>query len=127
MTKKMDLTEYTLESESVYEGSLLRVKRDLVRLPDGKTTTREHIVHPGAVMILPLLPSGKLLMERQFRYPLGRDIIVFPAGKIDPGISPLANLHLHAITPSSMPLTVALSSASLLLTKAIGSTFPDNV
>ena len=57
---------------------------------------------------------------------LGKIVHVF-AGKIDPLMSPQANLHLHAITPSSMPLTEALSSASLLLTKAIGSTFPDNV
>ena len=53
------------------------------------TATREHILHPGAVMILPVLPSGKLLMERQFRYPLGSDFIEFPAGKRDPGEEPI--------------------------------------
>lgn len=84
-----DLTEHRLDGETVFDGRLLKVRRDTVRLPDGKTATREHIIHPGAVMILPVLPSGNLVMERQFRYPLGRDVIEFPAGKIDAGESPL--------------------------------------
>jgi ADP-ribose pyrophosphatase len=84
-----DLTEHKLDGETVFDGRLLKVQSDTVRLPDGKTATREHIIHPGAVMILPVLPSGNLVMERQFRYPLGRDVIEFPAGKIDAGESPL--------------------------------------
>jgi len=84
------LVETRLASEDVFDGKLLHVKRDTVRLPDGETATREYIDHPGAVMIIPLLPDGKLLMERQFRYPLARIFIEFPAGKIDPGEEPAA-------------------------------------
>ena len=82
------LGETRIASEDVFEGKLLHVKRDTVRLPDGKTATREYIAHPGAVMIVPRLPDGKLLLERQFRYPLARIFIEFPAGKIDPGEEP---------------------------------------
>ncbi len=82
------LVETRLASEDVFDGKLLHVKRDTVRLPDGETATREYIDHPGAVMIIPRLPDGKLLMERQFRYPLARVFIEFPAGKIDPGEEP---------------------------------------
>mgnify|MGYP006288390735 CR=1 FL=1 len=84
-----DLTEHRIEGETVFDGRLLKVVRDTVSLPNGHTATREHILHPGAVMILPVLPSGKLLMERQFRYPLGSDFIEFPAGKRDPGEEPI--------------------------------------
>ena len=82
------LLETRITSEDVFEGKLLHVKRDTVRLPDGETATREYIAHPGAVMIIPRLPDGKLLLERQFRYPLARIFIEFPAGKIDPGEEP---------------------------------------
>ena len=82
------LVETRIASEDVFDGKLLHVKRDTVRLPDGKTATREYIAHPGAVMIIPRLPDGKLLLERQFRYPLARIFIEFPAGKIDPGEEP---------------------------------------
>ena len=85
----VDLSEHKLDGETVFEGRLLKVQRDTVRLPNGATTTREHIVHPGAVMILPVLPNGELVMERQFRYPLGHDVIEFPAGKLDAGEAPL--------------------------------------
>ena len=83
------LVETRIASEDVFDGKLLHVKRDTVRLPDGKTATREYIAHPGAVMIIPRLPDGTLIMERQFRYPLGRIFIEFPAGKIDPGEDPV--------------------------------------
>jgi ADP-ribose pyrophosphatase len=84
------LVETRIASEDVFDGKLLHVRRDTVRLPDGGTATREYIVHPGAVMIVPRLPDGKLLMERQFRYPMARIFIEFPAGKIDPGEDPAA-------------------------------------
>ena len=85
----VDLSELKLDGETVFDGRLLKVQRDTVRLPNGATTIREHIVHPGAVMILPVLPNGDLVMERQFRYPLGCDVIEFPAGKLDAGEAPL--------------------------------------
>lgn len=80
-----DLTETELASETVYKGRLLHVKSDRVRLPDGAESTREYIVHPGAIVIIPVFENGDLLLERQHRYPLHRDFIEFPAGKIDPG------------------------------------------
>jgi ADP-ribose pyrophosphatase len=80
-----DLTEHTLASESVFKGVLLDVRRDRVRLPDGHEAIREHIVHPGAVVIIPLLPDGKLIFEHQYRYPVAHTVLELPAGKIDPG------------------------------------------
>jgi ADP-ribose pyrophosphatase len=88
--KSRDLTERTLSSEVIYDGKLLHVRRDKVRLPDGAVAEREYIRHPGAVVIIALLDTGELVMERQFRYPLARDMIELPAGKIDPGEPPLA-------------------------------------
>lgn len=78
-------TEETLASEEVFAGRLLRVLRDEVRLPDGHDSIREWVDHPGAVVVVALLDNGKLLFERQYRYPLRRVFIELPAGKIDPG------------------------------------------
>ncbi|MBB5205340.1 ADP-ribose pyrophosphatase [Inhella inkyongensis] len=89
MSEPRDLTELELDSQLVYQGNFLQVRCDRVRLPDGQTAGREYIVHPGAVMIVPLLADGRLLMERQFRYPLRRHVLEFPAGKLDPGEAPL--------------------------------------
>ena len=82
------LNEATLSSESVFKGRLLDVRRDKVRLPNGAEVTREYVVHPGAAMVVPLLADGQVLLVRQYRYPLHRAFIEFPAGKIDPGESP---------------------------------------
>jgi len=84
------LIETKVSSEAVFDGKLLHVRRDTVRLPDGTHATREHIVHPGAVLIVPVLPDGRLVVERQYRYPLDRVFIEFPAGKLDPGEEELA-------------------------------------
>lgn len=83
------LQEVCIESAQAWRGELLNVRRDLVRLPNGREATREYIVHPGAAVIVPLLDDGCLVMERQFRYPLGQVMLEFPAGKIDPGESTL--------------------------------------
>lgn len=90
MTKNADLTEHETGSETVFRGKLLHVKCDTVRLPDGKAATREYIEHNGAVMVIPVLDTGELVMERQYRYVMRRHCIEFPAGKIDPGEAPLA-------------------------------------
>jgi ADP-ribose pyrophosphatase len=82
------LREETLRSDVVFAGKLLEVRRDDVRLPGGAEATREYIVHPGAVMVVPLLDDGRLVIERQWRYPLARAMIEFPAGKIDRGEPP---------------------------------------
>lgn len=88
--KQGDMTERQVSSETVFQGKLLRVKCDTVSLPDGKPATREYVEHNGAVMIIPVLDSGELVMERQYRYALRRHCLEFPAGKIDPGEDPLA-------------------------------------
>ncbi len=80
-----DLTEHFVAGEEVYSGRLLKVHRDRVRLPDGSETVREYIRHPGAVAIVALFDDGRVLLERQFRYPHRRDFIEIPAGKLDPG------------------------------------------
>ncbi|WP_353189965.1 NUDIX hydrolase [Pandoraea pnomenusa] len=77
------LIETQLATNTVYEGSFLTIKRDTVRLPDGKTATREYTTHPGAVMVIPLFEDGQVLMERQYRYPLERVMTELPAGKLD--------------------------------------------
>ena len=87
---EIDLTEITVESCRAYDGHFLKINRDRVRLPDGKESQREYVVHPGAVAIIAILPDGRVVMERQFRYPHHRTFIEFPAGKIDPGEEPLA-------------------------------------
>lgn len=81
------LHEAQLSSEVVYQGRLLEVRRDTVRLPDGAEANREYIVHPGAVVIVPILPNGDMLFERQYRYSMGKVFLELPAGKIDPGES----------------------------------------
>lgn len=81
----LHLKETRLASDLAYDGEFLKVHRDTVRLPDGKESTREYIKHPGAVVIIPILNDGSILIERQFRYPMNRVLIEFPAGKIDPG------------------------------------------
>jgi len=83
------LAEVTVASERVFDGTFLHVNCDTVRLPNGEETGREYILHPGAVMLIPILPNGDVVMERQWRHPLGRVFIEFPAGKIDPGEPPL--------------------------------------
>jgi ADP-ribose pyrophosphatase len=84
------LRETRIEGELAYDGHFLKVSRDRIKLPDGSESVRELIRHPGAVVILPLLPDGRVLLERQFRYPNDRVFIEFPAGKIDPGEEALA-------------------------------------
>lgn len=85
MSHDTHLIESEISSESVFDGALLKVRRDHVRLPNGQGSIREYIVHPGAVVILAFLPNGNLLFERQFRYPLRRVFLELPAGKIDHG------------------------------------------
>lgn len=89
-TDDSHLVEQQLDSREVYAGHFLRVQKDRVALPDGTTASREFIRHPGAVMVVPLLDDGRLLMERQYRYPMGRVMLEFPAGKLDAGEDPLA-------------------------------------
>lgn len=84
------LVETCIESEQIWQGRLLDVRRDRVRLPDGREGIREYVTHPGAVVIIPVLPNGQLIFERQYRYPVGRVMLELPAGKIDPNEDPLS-------------------------------------
>ncbi len=84
------LEEKFLSGEEVFSGTLLRVRRDVVRLPDGKETVREYVRHPGAVAIVALTGEGRVVLERQHRYALRRDFIEIPAGKLEPGEQHLA-------------------------------------
>ena len=79
------LHESALDSERVFDGALLKVWRDRVRLPNGGESVREYVRHPGAVVVVAQLPDGSLLFERQFHYPLRRAFLELPAGKIDAG------------------------------------------
>jgi len=84
------LKETRIDGEVAYDGGFLKVSRDRVTLPNQKVAFREYIKHPGAVVILPLFDDGRVLLERQFRYPLDRVFIELPAGKIDAGEATLA-------------------------------------
>jgi ADP-ribose pyrophosphatase len=85
------LIEHRVQQEEILRGLFLHAFRDTVRLPNQNLATREYVVHPGAVMVIPMLdtPDGlRLVMERQFRYPVGQVMTEFPAGKLDPGEDP---------------------------------------
>jgi ADP-ribose diphosphatase len=88
--KDRHLTETTVATDAVFDGVLLHIRRDTVRLPDGSLAQREFVVHPGAALVVPVLPDGNLVAVRQFRYPVGDVFLEFPAGKIDPPESALA-------------------------------------
>ena len=89
LENKEGLGEQTLDDRIVYEGKYLQLHHADVRLPNGETSYREYLKHPGAVMVIPLFDNGDVLVERQFRYPLQKVFIEFPAGKKDPGEAPL--------------------------------------
>ncbi len=78
-----DLREIQIESEKIYEGKILDFYRDTVRLPNGHSATRELVRHNGAVAIVPLLDDGRVIVEKQFRYPHDEVIVEIPAGKLD--------------------------------------------
>ena len=79
------LREDLISSEDLYGGIFLKMKRDKVSLPDGEEAIREYLTHPGAVAIVAILDDGRVLLERQFRYPINKACIEIPAGKLDVG------------------------------------------
>ncbi len=83
------LEEKGIVSELIYDGKLLHVYRDRVILPNGSETTREYLKHPGAVCVVPVTKEGNVVMVRQFRYPFHEVMLELPAGKLDPGETPL--------------------------------------
>ena len=85
MSSEAHLKETRIDGGIAYDGGFLKVHKDRIRLPNGAETTREYIRHPGAVVVLPVLDDGRVLLERQYRYPNEQVFIEFPAGKIDAG------------------------------------------
>lgn len=83
------LVERRLGGRTLLSGGFLEVRRDDVALPDGSAATREYIAHPGAVAVIPLLDDGRVVLVRQFRYPIGKTLVELPAGKLDAGESTL--------------------------------------
>ena len=87
------LIEQCLASQELFKGRFLHAFRDTVRLPDGGEATREYVVHPGAVVVVPLLQGEdgqlRIVLERQFRYPVEQVMVELPAGKLDAGEDPL--------------------------------------
>lgn len=84
----ISLKEERIAGDVVYKGVLLNVQKDKVRAADGHLGLREYTLHPGAAAIAPILSNGRLLLERQWRYPLNRSFLEFPAGKLEPHESP---------------------------------------
>ena len=89
----MKLTEEKIDRKDIYNGRVLHLVCDRVKLPNGEIATREFCLHVGAVCIIPILPDGRVIMERQFRYPHGRVFFEIPAGKLD---SPDEDIRLAA-------------------------------
>jgi len=92
-----NFTETEVSSRLAYDGSLLKVYRDQVRLHDGSLAWREYVKHPGAVMVLAFVDDGTILMERQFRYPKHRHFIEIPAGKLEANEPALATARRELI------------------------------
>jgi ADP-ribose pyrophosphatase len=84
------LEEKTIKSQTIYEGNIIRVQLDQVALPDGRTSQREIVKHPGAVAVVAITDEKKLVLVRQFRKPLEKTILEIPAGKLEPGEDPRA-------------------------------------
>jgi ADP-ribose pyrophosphatase len=89
MSEDLHLREHTTAREELLKGHFLHVVRETVRLPDGGSATREFVLHPGAVAVIPLLDDGRIVLERQYRHAVGKVMVEIPAGKLDAGESPL--------------------------------------
>ena len=85
--------EEKISGTTVFDGTLLEVHKDKVKLPNHETATREYINHPGAAVILPYTEDGNILMINQYRYPIEQVTLELPAGKIDPGESPEESIN----------------------------------
>ncbi len=84
----MHLFEKKLDTETIYQGRILNLRKDRVRLPDGKESFREVVEHPGAVAVVALDAEKNVYLVRQYRYPVAKALLEIPAGKLDPGEEP---------------------------------------
>ena len=89
-TADAHLFEHRIGGTTLLSGGFLEVRRDDVLLPDGRPATREYILHPGAVAVVAILDDGRLVLVRQYRYPVAKVLLEWPAGKRDDGESTLA-------------------------------------
>lgn len=85
----MNLIETTIKKETKYEGRIVNIRDDAVKLPDGRSAMREVCEHPGGVAIVALFPDDTILMVRQYRYSTGQEMLEIPAGKLEKGEDPL--------------------------------------
>ncbi|MBO8160701.1 MAG: NUDIX hydrolase [Thermosipho sp. (in: Bacteria)] len=84
------MEEKTIKTEEIFKGILLHVKKDEVLLSNGKMSTREYVLHPGAVAVVPITEDDKVVLVKQYRYPIKQVLLEIPAGKFDfPGEDPL--------------------------------------
>lgn len=90
LTSDAHLAETLVASDEVFKGRFLHIRSDTVSLPDGSQATREHVIHPGAVMIIAQFDDGRVVLERQYRHPMHAVMVEFPAGKLAPGEDSLA-------------------------------------
>ncbi|MCK9485036.1 MAG: NUDIX hydrolase [Candidatus Marinimicrobia bacterium] len=93
MKSSTSFEEIKIDSQRVFDGRLLQVYNDMVRLSNGNIANREWIKHPGAAVVIPYLGNGQILMVRQFRYPVRQTMLELPAGKIDPGEQSVATIR----------------------------------
>lgn len=84
----MEHFEKTLLSETIYDGKVIKLKKDKVQLENGKKTYREVFMHPGAVAVAALNDKNEVYMVSQYRYPIGQELLEIPAGKINEGEDP---------------------------------------
>lgn len=87
------LFEKVLSSRQIFKGRFLKVEQDEVQAPDGRTYVREYILHPGAALVIPLLPNGNVVMVHQYRHAVKQVFLEFPAGKRDRGEDSLLTAH----------------------------------
>ena len=85
---EQDLIEVPQKKALLYQGNFLEYHRDEVLLPNGKTSSREYLHHPGAVAAVPILDNGEIVLVKQFRYPTNSVLLEIPAGKLEPGEAP---------------------------------------
>ncbi len=81
------LLEHQLESQLIYQGKFFNLYKDIVQLPNDKSSSREYITHPGAVVVAPILEDNRIVFVKQYRYPIKKISLELPAGKLDPGES----------------------------------------
>lgn len=106
----LNLAEKTLEEKNIFDGRIIHVSVDKVELPNGRTSTREVVKHPGGVGIVALTEKNEVLLVNQFRYPYKSEIIEIPAGKLNPGEDPLecGKRELHEETGAAASEYISL-------------------